>query len=94
MCRGGFCSALCFVVALSLPALVANPGDVHRMAAGTLTIGYVAAFLFTLAGGYTWDLTGRPALAFAPAAVGALLLGSALLWPGKSGRQLDGLRIR
>jgi CP family cyanate transporter-like MFS transporter len=90
----GLCSAVCFVVALSLPPMLADPGDVHRMAAGVLTIGYVAAFVFPLAGGYAWDVTGRPALAFVPAFAAALVFGSVLFWPGKGARELARVRIR
>ena len=90
----GVSSAVCFVVAISLPPLLSGPGDAHRMAAATLTIGYIAAFVFPLAGGYAWDLTGHPAVAFAPAAGGAILLGVALVWPGRSARKLADLRVR
>ena len=90
----GICSAVCFVVAISLPPLLSEPGDAHRMAAATLTVGYVAAFVFPLAGGYAWDLTGHPALAFAPAAAGAVLVGAALVWPGRGAREVAEVRVR
>jgi CP family cyanate transporter-like MFS transporter len=89
----GLTSAVCFVIALALPPLVAPPNDVHRVAAGALTIGYAAAFLLPLAGGLAWDATGRAGLAFLPAAVGAVALGATLLWPGKSRTLLLGLEL-
>jgi MFS transporter, CP family, cyanate transporter len=90
----GLCSAVAFVVALALPPLLASPGDVHRLAAGMFFIGYLSAFVFPLAGGIAWDLTGHPAASFVPAAIGAAMFGSALLWPGKKLRQRLDVRIR
>jgi len=90
----GTCSAVAFVIALTLPPLLAEPHDVHRLAAATSTIGYVAAFVLPLAGGLLWDATGHPALAFAPAALGAAMSGLVLWWPIPGGRSLADLRIR
>ncbi len=85
----GVCSAVAFIVALMMPALLADPDDVHRLAAGMTTIGYLSAFLFPLAGGLAWQVTGNSALAFVPEAFGALLFGTVLIWPGRSiGRRL------
>ena len=85
----GFCSAVAFIVALTMPALLASPDDVHCLAAGMTTIGYLSAFLFPLAGGIAWQLSGNSALAFVPEAIGAFLFGTVLLWPGGSiGRRL------
>ncbi len=56
----------------------------HRLAAGMTTIGYLSAFLFPLAGGVAWQVTGSSALAFVPEAIGALLFGTVLVWPGRS----------
>ena len=90
----GISSAICFVVSLALPPLLVPPEEVHKMAAATTTIGYVAAFALPLAGGFAWDATGHPALAFSPAAAGAVALGLALAWPGRSARKLAGVRLR
>jgi CP family cyanate transporter-like MFS transporter len=90
----GIASAVCFVIALALPPLVAAPSEVHRVAAGALTIGYTAAFLFPLAGGLAWDATGKVALALLPAALGAVVLGTTLVWPGATGKRLAGLELR
>jgi CP family cyanate transporter-like MFS transporter len=85
----GICSAVAFIMALTMPALLASPDDVHRLAAGMTTIGYLSAFLFPLAGGIAWQLSGNSALAFVPEAIGAFLFGTVLLWPGGSiGRRL------
>lgn len=85
----GFCSAVAFIVALAMPALLAGPDDVHRLAAGMTTISYLAAFLFPLAGGLAWQLSGNSALAFLPEAIGAFLFGTVLVWPGRNmGRHL------
>ncbi len=80
----GVCSAVSLIVALTMPALLAGPDDVHRLAAGMTTIGYLSAFLFPLAGGVAWQVTGSSALAFVPEAIGALLFGTVLVWPGRS----------
>jgi cyanate permease len=90
----GVSSAICFIVSLAMPALLVPPDEVHKMAAATTTIGYVAAFALPLAGGLAWDATGQAALAFAPAAAGAAALGLALLVPGRSGKKLAGVRLR
>jgi MFS transporter, CP family, cyanate transporter len=78
----GICSAVALIVALTMPALLVGPDDVHRLAAGMTTIGYLSAFLFPLAGGVAWQLSGNSALAFVPEAIGALLFGTVLVWPG------------
>ncbi|HEV2360400.1 MAG TPA: MFS transporter, partial [Acidimicrobiales bacterium] len=74
----GLASACCFVVSLALPPLAAPPEEVHQLAAGMLTIGYVTAFLLPLAGGLIWDATGQPRTAFIPGAIGAALMVVAL----------------
>ncbi|HTT91258.1 MAG TPA: MFS transporter [Acidimicrobiales bacterium] len=85
----GICSAVAFTVSLAMPALLAGPEDVHRLAAGMTTIGYLAAFLFPLAGGIAWQVSGNSALAFVPEALGAVFFGTVLSWPGRSiGRSL------
>ena len=74
----GLSSACAFVVALSLPPAVASPSEVHQLSAGMFTIGYVTAFVLPLLGGLAWDVSGQPRTAFLPAALGAMLLGTAL----------------
>ena len=67
----GFLSAWVFVLALTLPPLLAVPADVPRLAAAMFTITYVCPFLASVAGGAAWDLTGAPPLVFVPAVVAA-----------------------
>ena len=89
----GVCSAVALIVALTMPALLAGPDDVHRLAAGMTSIGYLSAFLFPLAGGVAWQVSGNSALAFVPEAIGALLFGTVLVWPGRSMGQRLAIRI-
>jgi len=70
----GFAGALALVLVLALPPLVARPGDVHRVSAAMFSLGYTSAFVVSVAGGALWDATHVPAAAFAPAALGALVL--------------------
>jgi MFS transporter, CP family, cyanate transporter len=80
----GICSAVSFIVALALPALLAGRDEVHRLAAGMTSIAYFLAFVFPLLGGVAWQVSGQPAAAFIPSALGACLFGTVLLWPGRS----------
>jgi len=75
-CAGlqGFAGALALVLVLALPPLVARRGDVHRVSAAMFALGYTSAFVVSVAGGALWDATQVPAVAFAPAALGALVL--------------------
>ena len=70
----GFSDAVAFILALTLPALLCRAEDVARTAAGTFTLCYGGAVLIAILGGAAWDLTGVPALAFAPVAGCAILL--------------------
>jgi CP family cyanate transporter-like MFS transporter len=71
----GFSSAMCFVLNLVFPPLLAErPADVHRVSAGMFTIGYGMAFLMPLIGGAAWDRTGVAAFSLAPAIIGSLCL--------------------
>ncbi len=90
----GICSAVAFIVALTMPAFLAGPDDVHCLAAGMTTIGDMSAFLFPLAGGIAWQVSGNSALAFVPEAIGAFLLGTVLLWPGRSIDRRLAIRIQ
>lgn len=64
----GMCCAFTLTLSLSAPALVAAPGDVHRMSAAVFTISYLSAFFIPTLGGISWDVTGVAATAFLPAA--------------------------
>lgn len=75
-CAGllGASSALVFTLGLALPALLAGPNKVARLAGATLSISYSTAFIGPFIGGGLWDLFGQPALAFAPVAAASLVL--------------------
>jgi len=74
----GFCNAFLLILTLALPPLIAAPGDVHRLSAAMLAIGYLCAFLTPILGGFLWDATGRAEAAFIPVmAFGLATLGIA-----------------
>ena len=62
----GFCAAFILVLSFAMPAMLADGPDVARMSAGIFTIGYVIAFVATLAAGAAWDRTHVLATAFLP----------------------------
>lgn len=66
----GCANAVALVLALALPAILGAPQDVHRLSAAMFTVSFPCAVLFPILGGYVWDATGIPALAFAPVALG------------------------
>ncbi len=68
----GFSVALGLVLTLALPALVSAPDDVHRTSAGMFTISYCCPVAISIAGGWLWDASGVPVLAFVPIALCAL----------------------
>jgi CP family cyanate transporter-like MFS transporter len=77
----GFCAAYVLVMSFALPALLAAPGEVARLSAGTFAISYTTAFVLTLSAGAVWDASHVEASAFLPALVGAaivVVLGPAL----------------
>jgi MFS transporter, CP family, cyanate transporter len=76
----GFCAAYILVLTFALPALVAEPADVARLAAGTFAISYSTAFLVTLIAGAVWDATHVEASAFLPALAGSAIVAG--LGPG------------
>lgn len=70
----GFADAAALILALMLPALLCQPEDVARTAAGTFTLSYGGAVVIAIVGGMAWDATGIPAMAFAPLAACAIAL--------------------
>jgi CP family cyanate transporter-like MFS transporter len=70
----GTSSALVFTLGLALPALLAAPTKVARLAGATLSIGYSMAFIGPFIGGGLWDLFNVPALAFAPVLAASVVL--------------------
>jgi len=75
----GFAAAAILVLVLALPPLLGSPDDVHRITAAMFTISYSCAVIIPVVSGMLWDLSGIPALAFAPIGLCGLLL--ALLAP-------------
>jgi CP family cyanate transporter-like MFS transporter len=67
-CSGvlGFCNAFMLILTLALPPLIAEPGDVHRLSAAMLAIGYLCAFVTPIVGGLIWDATRVAEAAFIP----------------------------
>jgi MFS transporter, CP family, cyanate transporter len=64
----GFAAAFVLILALALPPLLSAPNDVHRLTAAMFTISYTCAVIVPVISGAAWDLTGIPAMAFAPIA--------------------------
>ncbi len=62
----GFCNAFLLILTLALPPMLARSDDVHRLSAAMIAIGYLCAFLIPIVGGFVWDFTGSPPMAFAP----------------------------
>jgi CP family cyanate transporter-like MFS transporter len=70
----GFSTASVLILILALPPLLNRQEDVPRMAAGMFTISYSCAVIVPIVSGVAWDLTGRPAMAFVPMAMIAVLM--------------------
>jgi len=70
----GFTGAVTLILALALPSVLSAPDDVHRTSAGMFTISYSFGMVLSVVVGWIWDLTQRPAAAFAPIALCGLLI--------------------
>ncbi|TAN09496.1 MAG: MFS transporter [Burkholderiaceae bacterium] len=70
----GACCGFIITLGFALPALLAEPGDVHRLAGAMIAVAYFIATLAPVAGGISWDATQQPAMAFAPAIVAAIAI--------------------
>jgi MFS transporter, CP family, cyanate transporter len=70
----GVSTALTMTSTLALPALLAPPGDVPRIAAGMFTVSYTCAIIIPTICGALWDTTGKPWTAFLPLCVCAVTL--------------------
>jgi CP family cyanate transporter-like MFS transporter len=70
----GFCSAFILVLSLTMPNLLAAPGDVARMSAGAFAISYSTTFVVTLLAGAIWDATHVAGVAFLPAMLSIVLV--------------------
>jgi CP family cyanate transporter-like MFS transporter len=76
----GCANAVALVLALALPATLGAPQDVHRLSAAMFTISFPCSVLFPILGGYAWDATGIPALAFTPIALGGAAIIALTIW--------------
>ena len=65
----GFCNAFMLILTLAVPPLIAEPGDVSRLSAAMLAIGYFSAFVTPIVGGMLWDATRIAETAFVPLAL-------------------------
>jgi hypothetical protein len=75
----GFSDAAALIVGLTLPALLCPPEDVARISAGTFTLSYGGGVAIAVVSGAAWDVSGVPAMAFAPLAIcGVALVAIAL----------------
>ena len=70
----GFSDAAALILGLTLPPLLCRPEDVARTSAGMFTLSYGGAVLIAVLAGAAWDVSGIPALAFAPLALCAIAL--------------------
>ena len=66
----GLTGAYVLTMSFALPALIAPPAQIARLAAGTFTLGYAISFVMTLLSGAAWDATHAPAAAFVPMLAG------------------------
>jgi CP family cyanate transporter-like MFS transporter len=70
----GLTGAYVLTMSFALPALIARPAQIARLAAGTFTLGYAISFLVTLLSGAAWDATHAPAAAFVPTLSAAVIV--------------------
>jgi CP family cyanate transporter-like MFS transporter len=75
----GFSDAAGLILGLTLPPLLCEPDDVARTSGGTFTLSYGGAVLIAIASGALWDISGVPALSFAPLVVCAVALATIAL---------------
>jgi MFS transporter, CP family, cyanate transporter len=70
----GFTGAYVLTMSFALPALLAPPEGIARLAGGTFTLGYTISFVTTLLSGAAWDATHAPAAAFLPMLAAAVIV--------------------
>ncbi len=70
----GFAAAFTLILTLALPPLLVRQDDVHRLAAGMLTLSYSITFVIPWLGGAVWDATHVTEAALLPGVAGALLV--------------------
>ena len=76
----GFSDASALILGLTLPPLLCRAEDVARTSAGMFTLSYGGAVLVAIVSGGAWDVSGVPALAFAPLGVCAVTLVAIASW--------------
>lgn len=70
----GFAAAFNLILTLALPPMLAEPDDVHRLAAAMLAIGYTITFLVPYVSGAIWDATHLTASALLPGVAGTVIV--------------------
>lgn len=70
----GFSAAFLLIITMALPPLLAPTEDVHRLAAGMLTVGYIVTFIVPYLGGAVWDATRLNDAALLPGAIGMFIV--------------------
>ncbi|GHO63696.1 hypothetical protein KSC_025880 [Ktedonobacter sp. SOSP1-52] len=77
----GGTTILIYMLTIALPALLAKQEEVAAWTGTMLTVGYLFSFLGPFIGGWLWDLTHVPAMAFLSSALasGIVLILSVLL---------------
>ncbi|MGH7066715.1 MAG: CynX/NimT family MFS transporter [Acetobacteraceae bacterium] len=70
----GFAAAFNLILTLALPPMLAEPDDVHRLAAAMLAIGYTITFLVPYVSGAIWDATHLTASALLPGVAGTMIV--------------------
>ncbi|HYW53005.1 MAG TPA: MFS transporter [Dongiaceae bacterium] len=70
----GLTGAYVLTMSFALPALIAPPAQIARLAAGTFTLGYAISFVTTVLSGAAWDATHAPTAAFVPLLAAAVIV--------------------
>ena len=68
----GFIGGVVLTLGFALPALLAAPSDVARMAAAMFTISYSEGLIISVLSGAAWDITGSPRYSFLVMCLAAL----------------------
>lgn len=82
----GFAVGGAFILGLTLPPLLSAPDEIAMNSAAVFTVSYSGAVLVAIVSGAMWDLTGVPALVFAPMLLATLSLGGSALLLRRTGR--------
>jgi CP family cyanate transporter-like MFS transporter len=82
----GFAVGGAFILGLTLPPLLSAPDEVAMNSAAVFTVSYSGAVLVAIVSGAVWDVTGIPALVFAPMLLATLSVAGAALLLRHTGR--------